>query len=536
MRDEDRLALMLGRLVELLQRSPDMSDDHKAALDSLGQLTSQRSWSLQLKGTQLSVEGGPVPPEVPLVSELVARMRSHGAAEIHMGFGAAGLDIMLLVKALVQEPREVGSVAGLADQLRRERVRRIWVLGAEQAKEARASRQMRTSEALEASGMRAAESMELPQLETVASSDTAAERMASGEALPEPVQRDSELPREAAPVRGAAGGRRLVARMAALGGLGAGEELARGLSELTDQIVRAGREGRNEEVAEALVEGVRQEEGADGEDVRRAYGVALRRMLGPEVLRPLADLLLDPLYAKDVMVILRRAGKTATQLLLDLLVAANTFAERRAFMAALREMGEGTDNVISMLSHHQWYVVRNVADLVGELKIEEAIPALGEAANHVDARVRSSVGIALVRIGTRATARYLRSLVRDADPQVRRTVVRELGGAGLGALVGTLINQADEEEDDTLRGEHYRALGRIGTTEAVQALAKVAHTRGGLFGKKDTMVRRAAVEGLILAGSDAAKEVLRELSRDRDKDVKERAQEGLRELSNRGTE
>jgi HEAT repeat protein len=531
MQEEHRLALMLARLIELVQRSPDMSDDHKAALDSLGQLTSKRSWSIQLKGTQLSIEGAPVPPEVPLVPELVARMRTHGVVEIHMGFGAGGLDLMLLVKALVEDPDEVGSVQSLVGQLERERVRRIWILGAEHAKQARESRQMRTSEALEASGVIAAENMELPQLETIAGSDTAAERLASEESLPEPVER---APLVESSVARPAGGRTLAAKMEALAGLKSGEELNRGLNELTDQIVRAGREGKKEEVAEALVAGVRQESNAEDEDTRRAYGVGLRRMLGPEVLRPLTDLLLDPLYARDVMLIMGRAGTTATQLLLDLLVAASTFAERRAFLAALREMGAGTDRVISMLGHHQWYVVRNVADLIGELKMVEAVPALGDATSHSDARVRCSVGIALARIGSRETARYLRTLVRDQDPQVRRSVIHELSGSSLGALVGTLMNQADEEEDDALRGECYRALGRLGTTEAVQALTKAAQARGGLFGQKNTIARKAAVDGLVLAKSDEARRALRELTRDKDKEVRERAQQGLREMPSGG--
>lgn len=528
MRDEHRLALMLARLVDLLQTSPDSTDDHKVALDSVAQLTSLRSWSLQLKGTQLSVEGVQVPPEVPLVPGLVARMRVHGVPEIHIGFGAAGIDVMQLVQGLTADPSSEGSPAGLAARLEKGRVRRIWILGAEEARAARESRQLRISEALEASGVLAAEETEVPRLETVATSDTAAERLASEEAEPEPVERGVTVApsRPRAAVTGT-----LAAKMEALAGLQAGDELSGGLNQLTDQVVRASRDGRNEEVAEVLVVALRQESAATDEDTRRAYGVALRRMMGPEVLRPLTDLLLDPLYAGDVMLIMKRAGSTATQLLLDLLVAASTFAERRAFLSALREMGAGTDRVITMLGHHQWYVVRNVADLIGELKIEEAVPALGEAASHRDARVRRSVGIALARIGTRETARYLRSLVRDEDPQVRRTVVRELGGSGVGALVGTLINQADEEEEEDLRGEHYRALGRIGTAEAVKALTKAAQTKSGLFAQKNTAARKAAVEGLVLTKTDAAAEVLSELSHDRDREVRECAKQGLKEMS-----
>jgi HEAT repeat protein len=472
MQDEHRLALMLARLVDLLCRSPDASDDHKAALNSVGEITGRRSWSLAMKGLQISVEGVQIPPDVPLVPILVARMRLHSIAEVHIGFGASGLDVMQLAKALAADPEQDRSGAGLPERLRKANVQRIWVLA--------------TGEAPDAHGTLS------PRLPSVS--------------------------------------QRLGDAMKALAGLEAGTPLSQGLSELTDAVVGASRSGKTEEVAEALAIGIRQEAAAADEETRRTYGVALRRMLGLEVLRPLAGLLSDPLYANDVMQVMERAGTTGTQLLLDLLVAAPTFAERKGFLSALRKMGEGTDNVVSMLGHHQWYVVRNVADLVGELRMEEAVPALGEIAEHSDARVRRSVGIALARIGSRTAVRFLRSFLFDADHSVRLAVAKELRGPGVGALTMTLINAADEEANVGLKAEYYRALGRIGTPDAVNALAQAAQPRGGLFGQRNTQARKAAVEALVLAGSEAAVDILKSLSDDKDREVRDLAKRGVKEI------
>ena len=149
---------------------------------------------------------------------------------------------------------------------------------------------------------------------------------------------------------------------------------------------------------------------------------------------------------------------------------------------------------MNMLGHHEWFVVRNVADLVGELAIEEAIPALGKAVEHKDARVRLAVGVALAKIGTPRTVRYLRAALHDKDPRVRASVAREIGGTGLSALVMPLINAIDTEELDEIRGEYYRALGRIGTPDAIRALKEAASKTGGLFRSRGGTLRAAAVK------------------------------------------
>jgi HEAT repeat protein len=198
-------------------------------------------------------------------------------------------------------------------------------------------------------------------------------------------------------------------------------------------------------------------------------------------------------------------------------------------MMALGKLGEGTSNVIAMLNHHQWYVVRNVADLIAELGIEEAIPELGKVADHEDSRVRKSVAIALARIGTPAAARHLHVSLRDEDPQVRMTVAGELKGSGFSGLIMPLANELEQEEDPKIREELCRALGRIGTPEAVRTLENVARRKGKMFThQRPTGDRCAAVEGLALAGGDGARQVLRELTKDRDKEVRRAAQDGLK--------
>ena len=286
--------------------------------------------------------------------------------------------------------------------------------------------------------------------------------------------------------------------------------------------------GETEQVIEGIVALIDAEEAAPTEEANRAFGITLQRVLSSEFMKDVARYLFDELFADDVIRIVRRVGTRATKVLLDLLIEAPTFAERRAYLNALRQIESGADAVASLLSHHEWFVVRNAADLVGELEVEEAVPALAEALTHEDVRVRYSVGVALARIATQAAIPHLRRILRDPDPDVRSGVAQALSGYRLGALVMPLVTVAEQEQELGVLCEFYRALGRIGTPAAVQVLAKAAQP-GGLFSvRRSPAPRRAAAEGLALAGGKLARDMLQVLSRDRDREVREAAHQALR--------
>ncbi len=495
MSDEQDLAVFLAELVGLMKGGSADAVAQEAAVRSLAGLTGRRSWTIGLEGDRMAVEGVAVLPGK-LLPDLISQLRMHGVAEIQFAYRTSAADIRHLAETLALHG------AGLEqaqDRLRAAQVRRIWVLGPERD-------ETPTSVKPEA--------------------DTADAEPATPALRPMEKSEYSELMQSTR-----AGKISLSAAVKRMRNMIGGPQLSQGLNVVAEGVFDAVRSNRVEGALDAVAITIRQEAEATQHDVQLCYGVVVRRMLNPDVVRPFAKLLLDPLYSEDVMVVIRRAGANATQVLLDLLVAAPTFAERRAFLAALRKIEEGTDNIVRMLDHHEWYVVRNVADLIGELGLEDAVPGLGRVVEHQDVRVRRSVAIALTRIGSPATIRHVRTALRDPDPEIRMTVAKGIGGAGLGALVMPIVNQADSEEEETIRAELYRAMGRIGTPDAVQALDKVSRKSGKLFGPRLSESRRAAVEGLTLAGGAAAATALESLSKDRDRAVRDAARQGLQDLS-----
>jgi HEAT repeat protein len=237
-----------------------------------------------------------------------------------------------------------------------------------------------------------------------------------------------------------------------------------------------------------------------------------------------------PKYRADAVAALQRGGAAAVEVLMDLLVAAPTVSERRAVFDALKQMTEGTEQLIHMLDHPEWFVVRNVAELLGELGMDDAVPALARRLDHADERVRKAVALALAKIGTRSAAEPLRRALRDRSLEVRMQVALGIGGRKSSALAMPLVVAMEEEKDEAVVRELILALGRIGSPDAVQALIKWAQPAGRIFGRKPSALRLAAVDALRLAATPAALGTLEGLEDDSDRQIREAAKNAVAEL------
>ena len=311
-------------------------------------------------------------------------------------------------------------------------------------------------------------------------------------------------------------------------------DVSRLLDALVRQVETAFKAGRFEEVL-TLIAGISRGHQAvpRGSDARRHYGIAFKRVYTKAMLDRLAHLVSVPKHRSDAILALQRAGAGGVKVLIDLLVAAPTMSERRVLFDALSQMKEGTGQLVQMLDHRQWFVVRNGAELVGELALEEAVPALARQLEHPDDRVRKAVALALAKIGSGSAAEPLLHALRDKSPEVRMQVALGIGGLKAGALAMPLVVAMEEEQDEAVERELILALGRIGSPDAVLALIKVAQPAGRFFGRKPTVLRVAAVEALRLAGTAVAIGTIEGLVADSDAEVKEAAQAALVDLKKR---
>jgi len=521
MQDEVRFAVLLGRLIELIRSGMEPGDDHRAALEALGEVVGLKSVTVRNDGGRLTVENVPIPQETPFVLQLARQLDAHGIAAIVVAAGAAAVEVLHAAHSIALSPANYPVNSDASQRLREARVVSVLLVTKEAERAVREQRRIRLTDAFDQLGVFAAEG-DGPPADVLST----ARELEVGD--PGKTKSYDELIQ-----------RRQSSASALRSQLGSLQEdsprlhLMNELESVQHNVTKALQRKEVAQALEAILSLMKQEENATTEESRRAYAITLRRILmTSEAVQRVAGYLLDEIYQQDVIRIIRRAGTEGTRIVMNMLVSAPTFAERKAYLNALREIEEGTDVISGMLKHHEWFVVRNAADLAGELKIEGAVESLGQVSDHEDSRVRLAAALALARIGTPEAVRFLGKPLRDADRTVRLSLAREIKGRGLGALSMLLVTATETEEDPEVLAEFYRALGRIGTPDAIRVLIDVARPGGMLKGRKAPERRKAAAEGLALATeSDAARAALQDLSRDRDKSIRETARDGLEPIS-----
>lgn len=302
------------------------------------------------------------------------------------------------------------------------------------------------------------------------------------------------------------------------------------LDELTSVAEARARENRWEIVARVFDVIVRNETAAEhNPELRRAYTIALRRVTKPTFLRGIAGLLPRRPEMRDMLhEVLLRLGPDGAEALIDLLTAADSLTDRRAYLAALVKCREAVPTLIHLLGDNRWYVVRNTTDLLGEMRAIEAENALIETASHREERVRRSVATALARLGTARSIQMVQQMLGDPVPEVRVHAVQGLGSVKMPRAVSVLSRALDGEQDPEVQAVILAALGRQATEEAVARLTKAAEAEGRLFKRKPTALRVSAVQALAEANTPAAVAALQRFVEDKDRDVRDAAVRALR--------
>jgi hypothetical protein len=276
------------------------------------------------------------------------------------------------------------------------------------------------------------------------------------------------------------------------------------------------------EVALLIAEG---ENEAPSELASSTYRIELKRLMSRKHLTLIARFLQGE-RKQEAIALLRRFGADSTEILMDLLIQAMTIGERRGYYSAITQMSDGTEAVVQHLGHQQWYVVRNAADLCGEMGLADAVPDLARQIGHPDERVRKAVAEALGKIGTPQAMEPLRTLMADPSPAVRLKAVAHLSGRSARGMPPALAELLKTEDTADVQHEALLAMGRIGTPDAIVQLREWAQPGGKLLGRKPLAVRLAAVKGLALAGP-AAVDSLGSLERDEAPEIRAAASAAL---------
>ncbi len=485
----------MSAVLFLLRDQPTRREDQARAFRAFLTAVGDREVTLRVSDTGLEVGGEPISSAMPGASELAVHLRGHGVQTLRLLPGMTPPDLLSVLRALSTPVGHFHSVDQLIADIDPAARTRVEVAG----------------EALDTDKLVVEPTPGLITSETY---------------MGDPAPVVEHVGSQYRPTMEPPAPHQVEAMLTRLAESPEGD----GSAVLLDQVIAAADASMQAQDYDTVLDVAaglaRIESGLPEGETRRAYQLALRRLLSYRFLTQLTRRTAGP-RKQDAIEVLRRSGGEASEMLLQQLVESDSMEQRRAYYNALRQLATAPPMLGRLLNHDEWFVVRNVAELCGELRAEDTVPQLARHASHPDERVRRAVAGALGKIGTPATIEPLRQLLRDSSAQVRLQAAQGIEGSRARGLAMSLSLALEEETNGDVLRELLHALGRIGTVDAVQALARAAAPGRRLFNRRPVATRLAAVDALRLAGSPAAATALQGLLGDDDADVRAAAERAL---------
>lgn len=201
---------------------------------------------------------------------------------------------------------------------------------------------------------------------------------------------------------------------------------------------------------------------------------------------------------------LRLTGEEGARKVIELLGEEKQLGKRLRLMRALRELGEeALEPMRKGLLDPRWYLVRNLAMVLGELKDARAGGPLLGLTGHPDPRVRREAVWALGSIGYPKAAEAAIRAMEDEDEGVRLKAVEVLRSLGskeaLERIRSVLSRGAGRSAAEThIRLRALRAMAELGQEEDVTLIQEMISRKRFFHRVEGEEIRREAV--LALAG------------------------------------
>jgi hypothetical protein len=210
-------------------------------------------------------------------------------------------------------------------------------------------------------------------------------------------------------------------------------------------------------------------------------------------------------YAKDspeyasAHAYLSAMERETTEVLLELLANDDDKVSRIALLDLLKDIGKNQiDTLGEYLSDDRWYFVRNVVNVLGETKGEQALVFLEKAADHKNVKIRQEVAKGLISIGGRKAASIMAKFLNDRDGDLRMMAIhgfvqmQGITAEDTSPLIAYLQERTINKKDHEFTLEAIRALGKVGGPPAEDVLKGFTRVRWWKPRKLQVELRAAA--------------------------------------------
>jgi len=214
------------------------------------------------------------------------------------------------------------------------------------------------------------------------------------------------------------------------------------------------------------------------------------------------------------------------------------FPARRMVCEVLTEKGKDHLELLEEgIFDQRWYVVRNVVSVLGAIGSEKGVKFLKQIIRHPDLRVRREVVNSLFKIPGPKAGALLVSSLEDKDMRIRILASRGLAQRkekeALPALMNILKDDQFKDKTPEEKKNVLESFATVAEEEAIPFLVKMVNKRSWLKRDKHNETRIFAIGALGTLDSPEAKETLHQLSKKRNKAIRQACQHALHRIDYR---
>jgi len=236
---------------------------------------------------------------------------------------------------------------------------------------------------------------------------------------------------------------------------------------------------------------------------------------------------------EDVTDVLRELHPAALGAIVTYLpTLSNAHVRELLEQAADRIAASSPSEVLKLLRDPTSTAVKEVVEMCGRLKLQGAVPGLGETVRSPDPAVRLASVLALAEVASPGALTAMELAIDDDDRAVRLAAVRAMGAKGirnaLKRIEPVILGKSARDLDLTEKMAFFEAYGGIAGPTAIPTLQSMLLSRGLLGYKAGPDTRACAAVALGRIRTPEARAVLQKVADDKDLVVRQAVSRALR--------
>jgi len=236
---------------------------------------------------------------------------------------------------------------------------------------------------------------------------------------------------------------------------------------------------------------------------------------------------------EDVTEVLRELHPAALGAIVTFLPTLNNAHVRELLeQAADRIASSSPTEVLKLLRDPKSTAIKEIVEMCGRLKLQGAVPWLGETVRSPDPAVRLASVLALAEVASPGALTAMEAAIDDDDRAVRLAAVRAMGVKGirnaLKRIEPVILGKSSRDLDLTEKMAFFEAYGGIAGATAIPTLQSMLLSRGLLGYKAGPDTRACAAVALGRIRTPEARAVLQKVADDKELVVRQAVSRALR--------